>query len=587
MLENLRTVMQERGLDGYIITSADAHASEYTAPYWKVREWFSGFTGSNGLVVITQEKAGLWTDARYFIQAAIELEGSGIDLYKMGEENVKNFEDFLAEEMPENGRLGFDGRTLSAATFDKIKTALRSKKMTYAYKEDLVGKMWKDRPPMPKSTAFIHEYSFTGLDSAAKLVLVREEMKKHEIDSYLVVALDDIAWLMNIRGRDIPHMPVVYAYMYITEKDAHVFINKEKINHIKEHLTDFTIHDYDTLPAFLTKIKVRKNILYNINKTNVLLAEILGTVSKSIKELDIIGSLKSIKNETELGHIKNAYIRESAVLVRFLVWLEKNIDKGLYESDIVNILAKLRKNEENYLDDGFATIAAYGKNAASAHYNSGEKGVLIEKKGFLLVDTGGQYLDGTTDTTRTIVVGELTDEMKRDFTLVLKGHINLTRAIYMADTSSNALDILARMPMWSYGINFRHGTGHGIGYCLSVHEGPQGISTKPSTVKIVPGMLLSNEPAIYKEGKYGIRTENVMLAVERFTTEDGKFYGFENLTFVPYDTKAIDISLLNTEELQFINEYHTKTREILKPFLTEEENEWLRANTKSYVINEV
>lgn len=585
-LKELRALMDSQGLDAYIIPSGDAHGSGYTAPYWQSRAWFSGFTGSSGLVVVTKDKAGLWTDGRYFIQAARELEGSGIDLFKSEEPGVPKYEQFLADNLPKYGEVGFDGRVITCSNFDKLKSALEEKSALYSYYEDLVGVLWKDRPLMPTEKAFEHEPKFAGKPSSGKLADVREVMKEKGLSAILVVGLDDVAWLLNIRGHDIPGTPVVYSYALVTETEAHVFISLSKVLEISSKLSSqgFTLHEYDSIDNFLKTFKTNK-LFYNPERTNVLVAQsIPASVTKvTAPENDIILNMKAVKSETELSNIKNAYIKEGAVLVKALKWIDEQLASGaasLKEGDVADKVTALRGEQADYLFDSFTTIAAYGPNAAQAHYRQEGAGADIKPEGFFLLDTGGQYLDGTTDTTRTIAAGPLSDEMKRDFTLVLKGHIALAQAVFLSGTMGIQLDVLARLPLWESGQNYRHGTGHGIGYCLSVHEGPHSVSQHPIAKALKIGMILSNEPGIYKEGRFGIRTENTLLVAEKMKTDDGIFLEFENLTYCPIDTRAIDAALLTDTERDWVNAYHEKVYETLSARLSDDEREWLKNAVK-------
>ncbi|MCL2215605.1 MAG: aminopeptidase P family protein [Defluviitaleaceae bacterium] len=578
-LAGLRELMREKNLDAYVIPSGDAHANGYVADYWRGREWFSGFTGSAGTVVVTAEKAGLWTDGRYFIQAAKQLTGTGIDLYKSGQPNVQEYTKFLADNLPQNANLGFDGRVVTAGEFSKIKDALNEKSVVYSYQDDLIGQLWKNRPSFPVEPAFEHAPEFAGALASEKLKSVRAKMKEKNITAYLVPSLDDIAWLLNIRGRDIPNLPVVYAYALITDAEAHIFIDPAKISGLSAKLAaqGFSFHAYDALPKFLITLSTL-NLYYNPAKTNTLLAKAIPKNIKIAKGDDILPAIKSVKSEAELANIKNAFVKEGVALVKTLKWLDECVadSRPLVEGDVVRALQKFRREQAHYLCDAFPTISAYGENAAQAHYNSGETGAAIKPEGFLLIDTGGQYLDGTTDTTRTIALSEPTDEMKRDYTLVLKGHIALSRVIFPTGTLGSALDAIARVPLWEIGQNYNHGTGHGLGYCLSVHEGPQNISPRPNSVALLPGMLLSNEPALYKESRYGIRTENILLVTENQKTA---FLSFENLTHCPIDTKAIDSALLAETEREWINAYHRRTFETLSPYLDTGEKAWLEKAT--------
>ena len=585
----LRRLMRKNGLDAYIVPSGDAHRTGYVPVYWRTREWISGFTGSAGTLVVTADSAGLWTDSRYFIQAAQELEGTGIELHKMGEPGVKSYKQYLADILPIHGKLGFDGRVISAMEFDDIKTILKDKIVACFYQNDLVGELWIDRPLLPSKPAFEHKPAFAGKSTADKLNDVRAKMMEKKYTAYLVSALDDIAWLLNIRGMDTPYLPVVYAYAVITIKGAHVFVDSAKIADVSAKLTSqgITLHEYTELPRLLSIISTDK-LYYNSAKTNVLLSETIPddviTVNKHTE--DIIPLLKAVKTNEELANIRNAFVKDGIVLVKTLKWLDEEADKvtpsaelPVSEVDVVRTVEKFRKEQPHYLCCSFLTTSAYCENAAIVHYKAVGNGAALRKEGLFLLDTGAQYLDGTTDTTRTVALGPLTDEMKRDFTLVLKGHIALARAKFLSGTSGAGLDILAKLPLWESRQSFNHGTGHGIGYCLSVHEGPQIISPSPSP-ELSPGMLLSNEPGLYKEGRYGIRTENVLLVVEDQKNEHGTFLSFENITHCPIDLRAIDLTVLTDTERDWLNSYHRRTYETLSPHLSEDECAWLKAATR-------
>jgi len=578
----LRSLMKERNIDAYIIPSGDDHSSEYVADYWLSRQWISGFTGSAGVVVVTQAETGLWTDGRYFIQAESELIGSGIHLYKMGEPGVPTYQEFLKKEVPSGGNVGFDGRSMSAASFDALKTALGD--ITYSYQEDLVGQIWQDRPLLPITPAFEHLLKFAGLSAAEKLRLVREKMTANKTDTYLVTALDDIAWLLNIRGSDTGETPQVYAFLLITPAEAIVFIDKAKLKDLESKLTSqgFTIQNYEAVASALKTLPATGNMYYNRGKTSVVL---VNAIPDGIEVLpnaeDIICNMKSTKSEVELANMRNAYIKEGVAFTKLLKWVDDSLAEGknLTEGDVADALINFRNGSEHCLGESFSAISAYGANAASPHYHHEGTGAAIKPEGFLLVDAGGQYLDGTTDTTRTIAVGELTSEMKRNFTLVLKGHIALSAAVFTKGTTGHMLDILARQPLLAGCLDFKHGTGHGIGYCLSVHEGPQNVSKHPTPVALLPGMVLSNEPGFYKEGEYGIRTENAIAVKELCKNEYGEFLAFETLTYCPYDLRAVDVALLTQGEIEFINCYHKKVVDVLSPFLNEGEKAWLKEAT--------
>jgi len=587
-LKSLRKLMQENNLDAYIVTSSDAHGSSWVAGHWSGRKWLTGFTGSAGIAVVTLAEAGLWTDGRYFIQAERELPGTGFDLYKMGEPGVPTYEEFILQKFPEGGHIGFDGQTMTFANFDALNEKLNPEAgeepptLKFSFdQEDLLGQIWSERPPMSSAPAFEHLPQFAGLSAGEKLHIVREKMQASNITAYLVTGLDDVAWLLNIRGNDLPSTPVVYAFTLITEKDAFVFVDSAKIADICSKLISqgFTLEDYWQIESKIKSLPHKGKIYFNPNKTSTRLAyAIPDELEEDSESVDIITILKAVKSDIELANIRNAFIKEGAAMTKLIKWVDDAVKAGklFTEDDVATTLISFRKEQEHYIGDSFHAIAAYAANGAQAHYRHEGSGATVMHEGFLLLDTGGQYLDGTTDTTRTLVVGTLTDEMKKDFTIVLKGHMNLQTAVFTKGTTGHALDMLARQPILQDCQNYNHGTGHGIGYCLGVHEGPQGVASRHSDVSLVPGMILSNEPAIYKEGRYGIRTENVIAVKEFCENKNGIFYSFENLTFCPYDTRAINPELLTQAEKDYVNAYHLKVQNMLAPLLTSEEQVWLK-----------
>jgi len=580
-LAALREEMARRKIDAYVVTSADAHARDNAASFWHGRQWLSGFMGSAGLMVVTADSAGLWTDGRYFIQAETELNGSGIDLFREREPGVPSYTKFLANCLPAGGKVGFDGRTVMVSQFKKLKTELTEKKISFAYDEDLLAEIWKDRPTKPTGKAFVHPLEFACAFAAEKLADVRKKMRAGGIDTYLVTSLESVAWLANLRGSDVPNTPVVYAFALVTEDAAHLFVEPGKVE--PEMVPDFEIHEYNEFPDFL---KTCGKVHFNPQSTNVLLADAIEKCAELAPNTDIVLNLKAQKSPGELANIKNAYLREGVVLVKTFAWLAGEMAKGatIYEGDVVRFLQNLRSADENYLSDSFDTICAFMGNAAMVHYNCGEQGAKLEPGGFLLIDTGGQYLDGTTDTTRTIWLAPdgnaISPTMKRDFTLVLRGNMELGAAAFPIGTTGFALDILARRAMWEAGQNYLHGTGHGVGYCLGVHEGPQRIAQVASDVPLAPGMLISNEPGIYKQDRYGIRIENILYVREKETTPDGKFLCFENLTLCPIDTRAVKLDLITPLERERLNDYHRKVYEALSPHLSPDERDWLKTATE-------
>ena len=582
-LTALRRIMAEKNLSAYIQPGSDAHQSEYVGDYWRTRHWLSGFTGSNGIVVVTEKEAGLWTDGRYFIQAEKELAGSGIKLFKMDEPGVPAYSQWLADNLPIGAKIGFDGRVVSISEFRALKDILSGKEISYHYIEDIVGSLWEDRPAFPAAPAFIHDLAFAGKSSVVKLSEVRKKMQEEGADLYLAAALDDIAWLCNIRGSDITNTPVVFAYLLVSMESAYLFIDENKVSAaLTAHLEEITICPYGAVYDYVREKADSSTLLYHAEGISVSLFDAVPGTAKAVNTSSIIQELKAVKNETEINNARNAFTKEGVVMVKFLKWLAQLKGDMPNETDVQAEISRLRRAQAHCLGDSFTTIAAYGKNASSPHYSpKAEDCSRLKPEGLMLVDTGGQYLDGTTDITRTFVMGPISDEMKRDFTLVLKGHIALAQAKFLKGATGAHLDVLARQYLWKAGMDYKHGTGHGLGYCLGVHEGPQNISMRINPNKLLPGMFCTNEPGIYKEGRHGIRSENVMLIKELETTEFGVFLGFEPLTLCPFDTRAVDRDLLTKSEIDYLNGYHCQVYEKLTPFLDKAEREWLKEATRA------
>ena len=582
---SLRGQMAMTGIDAFIIPSADPHLSEYLADHFKFRQWISGFTGSAGTVVITQEEAGLWTDSRYFIQAEKELEGSEINLFKQGMPGVPSFQDWLVSKLPAGSVVGIDGRTFSADEASKLSKLLKKNDIRFDSTARLQDIVWEGRPSIPESDVFELDVKYAGVSRKEKIEQVRKMMKQKGATHYIVCTLDEIAWFLNLRGNDVEYNPVFYSYLVISQNSINLFIDPHKITAtIGRKLADdeIKVSLYEDFYQYLNNIPSLSNVLIDMQKVNyAVVASLPGTV-KPVRERSIITDLKGIKNKTEIEGMKNCHVRDGAAMVKFLYWLDNNIGKTeITEISAADKLRSFRQEQENYLGDSFNTISAYGPNAALPHYSTSEKNnAALQPEGFYLVDSGGQYYDGTTDITRTVVLGELTEEQKRDFTLVLKGHIDLSLAVFPKGTRGVHLDILARGAMWKYGINYGHGTGHGVGHLLNVHEGPQSIRPQDNGIEVEKGMITSNEPGIYKESRHGIRTENLMLTVKADETEFGTFYAFEPITVCPVDTRAVIKDMLNEEELNWLNEYHSMVYKKLKGYLNEGEQKWLKERTK-------
>lgn len=581
----LRYLMKKKNIDLYIIPSTDSHQSEYIPDHFKSREWISGFTGSAGTVVVTETSAILWTDGRYFLQAEEQLEGSEIKLFKMGEKDVPSMTEYLKKTLEHSQTVGLDGRVFSQIQIENMKKALKEKDIKLNTNEDLIDEIWKDRPPLPMGRIFTHDIKYSGESIGDKLNRIRKRMEEKNSDYYLMSSLDDIAWTFNIRGEDIAYNPVVISYAMIGLESATLFVDDEKLDGkvrgvlLKDNIE---IKDYKSIEQSLKELPSDKNIYLDLAKTSIYCYEKIPERMKKISGKDIVECLKAVKNEKEIENFKNCQLRDGVAMIKFLYWLDTNIGKiEISELSASEKLKEFRCQGKNYISLSFETIAGYKDHAAIVHYSADEKSDYnLKPEGMLLLDSGAQYLDGTTDITRTIVLGEISEEEKRDFTLVLQGHIALTCARFLYGTTGTQLDILARKPLWEEGKDYKHGTGHGVGYLLNVHEGPHGISPRVSSVKMESGMLVTNEPGFYKSGEYGIRTENILLVVDDEETPYGKFMKFETTTLCPIDLKGIDESILNCDEREWINDYHQTVMVSLEPYLNIEEKEWLKFNTR-------
>lgn len=581
----LRSLMKERNINAYIIPSSDSHQSEYTGEHFKSREWISGFSGSAGTVVITDSEAILWTDGRYFLQAEEELRETEIKLFKMGERDVPSLNKYLEENLNDSHTVGFDGKLFSCYEVENMKKIFSKKNIKINIDYDLIDEIWKSRPELPRGKVFIHDTKYCGVNVSDKLESIRKDMKKKEIDYYLLSSLDDIAWMFNIRGKDIEYNPVVISYAIIDLDKATIFIDSEKLDdNTRDYFNknNIEIKDYFDTEKELNNLEDGKKIYFDPIKTSYWVYENIRNEVKKVKGEDLVSKLKSIKNDIEIENFKNAQRRDGVAMVRFLHWLDTNIGKEkITELSASKRLEQFRAEGENYVSLSFETITGYKDHGAIVHYSAKkESEYTLEKEGMLLIDSGAQYLDGTTDITRTIVLGEISKEAKRDFTLVLKGHIALSQARFLYGTIGTQLDILARLPLLKEGKDYKHGTGHGIGYFLNVHEGPQSVSPVYNKTKLEPGMLITNEPGFYKKDEYGIRLENIILVKKHKDTEYGVFLEFVNTTLCPFDLKALEVSILNEEEKKWINDYHKNVYDILSPLLDDEVSEWLKKQTR-------
>ncbi len=576
--------MQYYGFDAWIVPSTDPHQSEYVAECWQARAWLSGFTGSAGTVVVTQTKAGLWTDSRYYIRAAQELAGSGIELFKVGFSGVLTYSEWLAVEMESGGIVGLDGGVFSIAEVERLEKAFHDKSITINHNQDLVGQLWDDRPAIPMNPVFLLDDKFSGETRTAKISRIRGKIKEQGADAHLLSSLDDIAWTLNIRGNDVSYNPVAICYLLIKDDEVRLFIHPEKVSQSVTaalQADGIIIAEYEELFPYLQRLPSQVIVLIDPEKTNYKIMVAIEEHAKIKLGSSIPEGLKAVKNATELAGIRNAHIRDGVAMVRWLYWLDTQIHLTDHtEATIAEKLAELRSIGEHYQGLSFGTISAYQANGAIGHYAPrSETAAALKPEGLLVIDSGGQYLDGTTDITRTICLGSPTREQKRAFTAVLKAHIKLATSTFPHNTQGVQLDAITKEPLWQQGFECYHGIGHGIGHYLNVHEGPQRFS-KSNTVPIELGMVSTNEPGVYFEGKFGIRIENVVITVPHATSEFGDFYGFETVSWCPIDIDLIEIPLLNTAEMDWLNGYHQTVYEKLAPYLTSEEKSWLRIETR-------
>ena len=581
----LRMTFPPNYIKAFIIPSTDPHLSEYVAPHWMSREWISGFTGSAGTVVVLMNEAGLWTDSRYFLQAAKELEGSGITLYKEMLPETPSITKYLSQKLKPGESVSIDGKMFSVQQVEQMKEELAA----YSLQVDLFGdplkRIWRDRPSIPNSPAFVYDIEYAGKSCEEKVAAIRAELTKKGAYALFLSALDEIAWTLNLRGNDVHCNPVVVSYLLITQDDVIYFISPEKVTkEVNEYLKEqhVKLKNYDEVETYLNTFTGR-NILIDPKKTNFAIYSAINPKCNIIRGESPVALLKAIRNEQEIAGIHAAMQRDGVALVKFLKWLEEAVPSGKEtELSVDRKLHEFRAAQPLYMGESFDTIAGYKEHGAIVHYSATpESDVPLQPKGFLLLDSGAQYLDGTTDITRTIALGELTEEEKTDYTLILKGHIALAMAKFPVGTRGAQLDVLARMPIWKYGMNFLHGTGHGVGHFLSVHEGPQSIRMNENPVVLQPGMVTSNEPGVYKAGSHGIRTENLTLVCKDKEGMFGDYLKFETITLCPICKKGIVKEMLTNEEIERLNNYHQIVYEKLSPNLNEEEKVWLQEATAS------
>lgn len=584
----LRAKMQEEGIDFYMMPTADFHNSEYVNDYFKVREYFSNFTGSNGTLLVWKDGAGLWTDGRYFIQAEAELEGTGVELFRMLQEGVPTIEEFLEQNIQQGQTLGFDGRVIAAMDGKKYEKVLAKAQICIAYEKDLADSIWTDRPNFPAGKVTVLDEKIAGKSVEEKLTQTREKMAKDCANALLLTKLDDLMWLFNIRGCDVECNPVAMSYAYITEDTATLFIQQKALDtQVSEYLAahHIDVKEYDTVVEFLKSLPAGNVILVDNRYCSYTLYKTLQKNQHLIEGKNPTELLKAIKNPVEQARMQEIFLKDSVAVTKFIYWLKTHVGKEkITEVTAADYLEQKRREIPEFLDLSFPTIAGYKSNAAMMHYEATpENCATLEPEGMLLVDSGGQYLGGTTDVTRTIALGPVSDEMKKHYTMVAAAVMQLTHAHWLYGCTGRNLDILARQPIWDMDIDYQCGTGHGVGYILNVHEGPQNMRWRftGGMVEAVfeDGMDITNEPGIYIQGSHGIRIENVMLAKNDVKNEYGQFMHFETLTWVPVDREAIDEKYLNDTQIKYLHEYQKTVYEKISPYLNEEEKEWLAAET--------
>ena len=601
-LDALRKLMKERGMDAYMIPTADFHESEYVGEHFKCREYMTGFTGSAGTALITMDEACLWVDGRYYVQAAAQLKDSTVTMMKMGQEGVPSLRAYLEDKMPEGGCLGFDGRVVNAAEGLALEEMLRERGARISYGEDLAGMIWQERPELSAEPAWVLDERYAGKSALDKIADVREAMEKVHASVHVLTSLDDIAWLLNIRGNDILYNPVVLSYALVTMDQLYLFVNSsvlegkaypyledEKGISVREYLerTGVTVMPYDGVYDMVEGIKNEKVLLEKC-RVNYAVYRLIDGSNKVIDRINPTASMKAVKNDVEIENEKRAHIKDGVAMTKFIYWLKKNTGRiPMDEISVSDYLGKLRMDQEGCIGLSFATISAYGAHGAMCHYSATpESSIPLEPRGLYLIDSGGQYYEGTTDITRTIAMGPVTDEEKEHFTLVLMSMLRLGDVKFLHGCRGLSLDYAAREPLWRRGLNYEHGTGHGVSYLSSVHERPNGIRFKmvperQDNAVMEAGMITSDEPGVYIEGSHGIRTENLVLCVEDEKNEYGQFLRFEYLTYVPIDLEVIDREIMSERDVELLNRYHEQVYEKISPYLDEDERVWLAEATRA------
>lgn len=588
-LQLLRIKMKENNISAYIVCTQDFHGSEYVGDYFKEREYLSGFTGSAGTIVVLEKEAALWTDGRYFLQAEKELEDSDIDLMKMFQPGVPEIDEYLFDKLSENGRIAFDGRTVSIAFAEQLNKKLSLKNISFVYDADYIDDFWEDRPELSKEPVWRLSEKYAGVDSFEKMRILRKKMSDNNTDVFVLSALDEIAWLLNLRGNDVLCNPVFLSYMIIYADSAVLYADEKIFNEdIKEYISSLKIEirPYMSFYSDLKVIKAENHVLIDSRNSNYLIKMSLPDKIKITDKQSPVILMKSVKNKTEYENERKAHIKDGIAVTKFMYWLQKNVGKmQITEVSAAKKLEALRNEQEGYLGPSFTPIMAYREHGAIVHYSATEESdIALQPESFLLSDTGGHYYDGSTDITRTFPLGRLTDAEKKAYTIVLIAHLRLKNTKFPYGMTGTQLDCVARQPLWQYGMDYNHGTGHGVGYILNVHEAPNGISWQMRNKKNMyavfeEGMITSNEPGFYCTGRFGIRHENLILCLKGDKNGNGQFMYFENLTMVPFDWDAIDRKYMTDRDISLLNEYHSEVYKRISPYLDEDEKAWLREKT--------
>ncbi len=601
-LDALRELMKGRGMDAYMIPTADFHESEYVGEHFKCRKYMTGFTGSAGTALVTMDEACLWVDGRYYVQAAAQLKDTTVTMMRMGQEGVPSLGEYLDEKMPEGGCLGFDGRVVNAAEGLDLEELLEERGAHISYGEDLTGMIWKDRPELSAEPAWVLDERYAGKSASDKIADVREAMKKAHASVHVLTSLDDIAWLLNIRGNDILYNPVVLSYALVTMDQLYLFVNSSVLEgkaypyledaediSVKEYLerAGVTVMPYDGIYRMAEELRGERVLLEKC-RVNYAVYRLIDGSNKVIDRMNPTAAMKAVKNKVEIENEKRAHIKDGVAMTKFIYWLKTNMGRiPMDEISVSDYLEKLRKDQEGCIGLSFATISAYGAHAAMCHYSATpESNLPLEPRGLYLIDSGGQYYEGTTDITRTIALGPVTDEEREHFTLVLMSMLRLGDVKFLHGCRGLSIDYAAREPLWRRGLNYEHGTGHGVSYLSSVHERPNGIRFKmvperQDNAVMEAGMITSDEPGVYIEGSHGIRTENLVLCVEDEKNEYGQFLRFEYLTYVPIDLEVIDREIMSDRDVELLNRYHKQVYEKISPYLDEDERAWLSEATEA------